>query len=124
MRVSKTFASAMMVIAGAMTSSAAFAHPGAKLLTTGGKGERTAMTAGVSFEDINGVHVFRGGGQKEDALLGGDSVAAPASCDREIEIIIHERPWRSFRRLRTQGFYSGYAYPSRRYTQGFYSGHR
>ncbi len=124
MQVSKIFTGAMIVIAGAMTSSGAFAHPGAKLLTTGSKGEPAAMTAGVSFEEINGVHVFRGSGQKADTLLVGDSVAAPESSNREVEIIVQQRPWRSFRRLRTQGFYAGYAYPSRQYTQGFYSGRR
>ena len=124
MRELKLIAALSMVLTGAMTSSAALAHPGAKLLTTGDKSGPAAMSAGVSFEDINGVHVFRGRTLEADTLLGGEPAADRAIAEREIEIIIHERRWRSFRRLRTQGFYSGNSYPSRQYTQGFYNGQR
>lgn len=110
------------VFAAAFTVGAfnAEAHPGSKILTYLGSSERTAMTPGVSYEDIKGVHVFRG-----KAALLGDAPAPGPQIRRqriEIEIITRQRPWRSFRRLRTQGFYSGIPYPSRRYTQGFYSG--
>lgn len=98
-------------------SSGALAHPGPKLLTTG-NGDRTAMTAGMTYEDINGVHVFRG----SKALLGDDPAPKAMRETREIEIVIKHRPWRRLRKLRTQGFFSGVPYPSRRYTQGFYSG--
>ena len=124
MRISKLVAGAMVALAGAAVSSAALAHPGSKLLTTGSKSERAAMTSGVSFEDVNGVHVFRGGGAKPSALLGEAPAASQRAITRDVEIVIRQHPYRSFRRLRTQGFYSGIAYPSRQYTQGFYSGQR
>lgn len=105
-------------LAASVFATAAAAHPGSKILTTGSGKERTAMTEGVRFEDVNGVHVFRGA-----AMLAGDEPAPAASVARavEVEIIIEKTPWRRFRHLRTQGFYAGDAYPSRRYTQGYYS---
>lgn len=124
MRISKLVVGAMVALAGAAVSSAALAHPGTKLLTTGSKSERAAMTSGVSFEDVNGVHVFRGGGAKPGALLGEAPAASQRAITRDVEIVIRQHPYRSFRRLRTQGFYSGIAHPSRQYTQGFYSGQR
>ncbi len=124
MRISKLVGGAMVALAGAAVSSAALAHPGSKLLTTGSKSERAAMTSGVSFEDVNGVHVFRGGGAKPGALLGEAPAASQRAITRDVEIVIRQHPFRSFRRLRTQGYYSGTAYPSRQYTQGFYSGQR
>ena len=96
-------------------ASGAAAHPGSKILTTG-SGERTAMTEGVSYEDVGGVHLFKGS-------------AAPAkekkmkAAKKAIKIKVEIAPaYRSIRRLRTQGFYSGPVYDSRRFTQGFYSG--
>ncbi len=112
----KVFVAAAIIAATSI--SAAAAHPGPKLLTTGG-GERTAMTAGVSYEDIDGVHLFKGASR-----LAGDEatpmMGAPAKTVRVT--ISHRAPYRSFRSLRTQGFYSGTGPKSRRYTQGFYSG--
>ena len=110
------------LIAGAAAAcaslSAAAAHPGSKILTAGGAEERGAMTPGMTYEDVDGVHIFRG---KPAAAEPEDS--APAAERRDIRIVIkHKYAWRSLRRLRTQGFYSGDRYPSRRYTQGFYSG--
>lgn len=106
----------------ASMSAGALAHPGSTLLTTGSKSPKAAMTEGVSFEDINGVHVFRGSPALQDAgLLGGEPASGEGEC-RAVEIEIEAGAWRSFRRLRTQGFYSGVSYPSRQYTQGFYSG--
>ena len=98
-------------------STIAQALPGSKILTTG-SGERTAMTAGMKYEDADGVHVFRG---RAPAI---DEAPAPQTTMRkEIDINITVTPvFRRIRHLRTQGFYSGVAYPSRRYTQGFYSG--
>ena len=94
------------------------AHPGSKILTTGG-GERTAMTAGMTYEDVNGVHIFRGSAATTNVANTSKSVAA----HKQIEIEIAMTPvYRRLRHMRTQGFYSGDAYPSRRYTHGFYSG--
>lgn len=103
-------------------STGAMAHPGPKLLTAGSQGERAATTPGVSFKEINGVHLFMGSAQApsgaaESALLGGE----PAAVKCDVVVIAGERPWRRFRHLRTQGFYSGVAYRSRTYSQGFYS---
>ena len=96
----------------------ALAHPGSVILSLGGKTERTAMSEGVSFEEKNGVHLFRGGqtASSSTALQGG------ATRNMEIEIRKHRTSFRSIRSLRTQGFYSGAGPKSRRYTQGFYSG--
>ncbi len=96
------------------------AHPGSKILTLGGQAERSAMSAGVSFEEKNGVHLFRGGQTAERtamSLHGG-------SAHRYVEIEIDKRKsaFRSIRTLRTQGFYSGSSPKSRRYTQGFFAG--
>ena len=100
----------------------AAAHPGPAIMIAGGAEDRTAMTDGVTYEDANGVHVFRG----RTALLGAETAPTPKGERRHIEIDVVIRPYafRSLRRLRTQGFYSGIPYPSRRYTQGFYSGRR
>ena len=96
----------------------AAAHPGPKLLTAGGAETRAAMTPGVSYENVDGVHVFRGS-EKEEAVYSPTETAAR----HEIEIdVTHRFVWRSFRRLRTQGFFSGTDPKSRRFTQGFYSG--
>ncbi len=105
----------------ALIGGPALAHPGSEILTTSG-GKRAAMSGGVTFAEENGVHVFRGGAAAAaDELLGG---SPPHHADHEeITVIkINARPFRSIRRLRTQGFYSGVSHPSRRYTQGFYSG--
>ncbi|MFC2951488.1 hypothetical protein ACFOOP_06080 [Marinicaulis aureus] len=106
---------------------AAAAHPGSNLLITDSKAAARAMSDGVSFEESNGVHLFKGRARtsmqtEETALLGGEPVASAKNCNIEIEI--RERPWRRLRQLRTQGFYSGVPYRSRPYTQGFYSGVR
>lgn len=98
--------------------SAAAAHPGPKLLTAGGAEERTAMTPGMTYEDVDGVHIFRG-----TLAAAAPEASAIGYEPQKIKIIVkHEYAWRALRRLRTQGFYSGVDYPSRRYTQGFYSG--
>ena len=103
-----------------MGAASANAHPGSKILTAGGADERTAMTPGMSFEETNGVHLFRG------KVASGDGATAPAKdvpkIKVEIKIAAPSCSWRRLRGLRTQGFYSGDPYPSRRYTQGFYSG--
>ncbi len=103
----------------AMTG-AATAHPGSKILTAGGNSERSAMTKGISYEDVGGVHVFRG--RKAQASDKAVSTGAVIRREIRIEIAAPIYVWRSFRGLRTQGFYAGDPYPSRRYTQGFYSG--
>ena len=101
------------------TVSAASAHPGAKILTSGSAKERTIMTPGMNFEEVGAVHVFRGRKAIADATPA--AVTTPARTTI-IKINIERRGFRSFRRLRTQGFYSGTGPKSRRYTKGFYSG--
>ncbi len=106
---------ALMFGAAAM-SGVAFAHPGSKILTTGSV-EQTVMTAGVSFEEMKGVHVYRG----RALLLGGE--AAPAQETRNHIIIKRARHAASCypaAHLRTQGFYSG-AGATHRFTHGFFS---
>lgn len=99
-------------------ASGAQAHPGAAILTSGGADERAAMTEGVRFEETNGVHVFRGRAR----LAGEEPAPAVADAPCQTDVIVNNLVWRSFRTLRTQGFYSGRNQTSRRYTQGFYSG--
>lgn len=104
-------------------SAAAFtaqAAPGPKILTAGTTKERTAMTEGVSHNIVKGVNVFRG----SPALLGAEKAAQDAPPSIELELIgaLCACSEKSPRGLRTQGFYSGKVYSSRRYTQGFYSG--
>ena len=80
--------------------------------------EKDFVQERMTFEEINGVHVFRG-----SRVLAGDAAApAVARQNIEIEIIAPAFVWRRLRHMRTQGFYSGDPYPSRRYTHGFYSG--
>ena len=94
------------------------AHPGSKILTTGSS-DRTAMTDGMTYEDVKGVHIFRGSA----AQAGEAGTSARPVAHKQIEIEISIPPaYRRFRQLRTQGFFSGDAYPSRRYTHGFFSG--
>ena len=96
----------------------AHAHPGSNILTNGSV-ERTAMSGSVSFEETTGIHTFKGGVPvQEKELIGGETRMMKKIVD--VKVIV--RPYRSIRRLRTQGFYSGIPHPSRRYTQGFYSG--
>jgi len=114
----KRAAMTVSVLAGLGAFSSATAHPGAKLLTTG-KGERTAMTAGMSYADVNGVHLFKG----SERLAGDDATPILGAPMKTLRISVSARaPYRSFRSLRTQGFYSGTGPRSRRFTQGFYSG--
>ncbi|WP_428407483.1 hypothetical protein [Hyphococcus sp.] len=111
---------AIVLAALAVMGGAAHAQSSVNILTTGSKSARSAMTGEASLTQSNGVRLYKGSPRKEEpALLGGE----PAK-DCNVEIEIRDRPWRSFRRLRTQGFYSGVPYPSRQYTQGFYSGRR
>ena len=106
--------------AATMMSGAAVAHPGSNLLITDSKTAPRAMSGDISFEEINGVHLFKGSPLKEETgLLGGEAVSYDK---RVVEIEIREHRWRRLRKMRTQGFYSGVPYPSRPYTQGFYSG--
>ncbi len=108
---------AAAIIAVSLFSSAE-AHPGAKLLTTGA-GERTAMTAGMSYQDFDGVHLFTGAPHAQNEML----TPLMSAATKTVDITIKTRaPYRSFRTLRTQGFYSETAPASRRFTQGFYSG--
>lgn len=101
-------------------TSMAQAHEGPKLLTTG-SGERTATTAGVTYEDIDGVHLFKGRARQSGTDMATLLAGAPSAKAIHLTII-HKTPWRRIRPLRTQGFYSGSAPASRRFTQGFYSG--
>ncbi|MEM9618210.1 MAG: hypothetical protein AAF936_09640 [Pseudomonadota bacterium] len=110
----------ILAISFSLMAGAAQAHPGSAILTVGGEDERQAMTNGVTFEEIGGVHLYRG-----RAALAGAEPAPGTELDAAKECgdtIIYKGVWRSFRSLRTQGFYSGRSPRSRRYTQGFYSG--
>lgn len=96
------------------------AHSGANILTAGGAKERTSMTAGMQFQEIAGVHVYRG-----SSALAGSEPPTPdlAGARRRVEIEIRQTgPFRRIRHMRTQGFYSGQGYSSKQFTQGFYSG--
>ncbi len=108
------------VACASLVATAASAHPGSEILTAGGAKGRSAMTQGVTFVEANGVHLFRG----SKATASAKAQPAKTSQSRAIRIEIAAPTFvlRSFRGLRTQGFYSGKAYPSRRYRQGFYSG--
>jgi hypothetical protein len=123
MRTSLIFATAL--IAMSTTISNAAAHPGANILTAGANKERSAMTSGMTFEEVGAVHVFRG----RRALIAAAPTATeiPARRNCNIKIILPESVLLPFLHLRTQGFYSGTGLTgnglrSRRYTQGFYSG--
>lgn len=121
MKHASVIAAALVVGASAAGAfSTAQAHAGPKLLTTG-SGERTAKTAGVSYEDIDGVHLFKGRARQSENDMAATLAGAPEGKATHVTII-HKAPWRSIRHLRTQGFYSGTAPSSRRFTQGFYSG--
>ena len=111
MRVSVFVFAAAIAVSGMMPR-AASAHPGPNLLITDSKTAPRAMSGNVSFEEINGVHLFKGSPAREDAeLLGGETAS---SDKRVVEIEIRDHHWRRLRKLRTQGFYSGVPYPSRR----------
>ncbi len=104
-----------------MSGASAVAHPGAAPLITDSKTAPRVMSGEVSFEEVKGVHLFKGSPLREETkLLGAEP--APGAATRNTEIEIRDRPWRRLRHLRTQGFYSGVPYPSRRYSHGFYSG--
>jgi len=105
--------------ASVFTASASFAHPGARILTAGASQEQTAMTQGMTFEEVGAVHVFRG---RKAIARTKPAAVNPLTRTTIIKINIKNNAFRSFRRLRTQGFYSGNGPKSRRYTQGFYSG--
>lgn len=122
MRRSVFTAASVSCFLGVFAAVSANAHPGVEILTTGSDGPRTAMTSGMSFEQTNGVHLFRGRKSLDEIeLLGADTVDTEWLRGASV-LIVKQGPHRSFRRLRTQGFYSGIPYPSRRYTKGFYSG--
>lgn len=116
----RTISAAVLVLGFSVVFSSAQAHPGSAILTAGGADERSAMTEGMSYEDVNGVHVFRG----TAAIIGAETMHAEKTMHREVRIklITHKSKWRSFRSLRTQGFYSGAGPKSRQFTKGFYSG--
>ncbi len=103
-----------------MMAGTAQAHPGSEILTVAGKDGRQAMTDGVRYENVNGVHVYRG-----SASLAGQSDGQTTQSEPVIQqgdTIIYNNVWRTFRSLRTHGFYGGRRSMTRRYTQGFYSG--
>ena len=120
--MTKTPIAAIFSVMLAISAPAALAAPGPDILTTGSAHARASMTKGVVHETVSGVNIFRG----TPALLGEAPVAEPvpetAPTIVEVKVTSAGCPFRTIRRLRTQGFYSGVAYPSRRYTQGFYSG--
>lgn len=116
MRQPLLFAATLAIAASAAGGAAA--QTGAKILTAGGAKERVVMTAGVTVQNVNGVRLYRGAPTPEEP-----AAAEPKS---QTTVIVNVPPqkciWRTFRHLRTQGFYSGTGPQSRRYTQGFYSG--
>ena len=118
----KTSFAAIVSVTLAAAASGALAAPGPNILTTGSADARASMTKGVAHETVSGVNVFRG----TPALLGERIEAQEAPPIVEVTFTNAGTnagcPFRTIRRLRTQGFYSGVPYPSRPFTQGFYSG--
>ena len=114
----KTSFAAIVSVTLAAAASGALAAPGPNILTTGSADARASMTKGVAHETVSGVNVFRG----TPALLGERIEAQEAPPIVEVVLTNAGCPFRTIRRLRTQGFYSGVPYPSRPFTQGFYSG--
>ena len=102
------------VAAGCVLFSVATAHPGAQLLTAGASEGRSATTPGISYEDISGVHLFKGSpsiGDYDEPALSGES---------DLHITIKYRiNASSARALRTQGFYSGHSQRIRRHSFGY-----
>ena len=99
----------------------AAAAPGAAIMTAGAEARRVSMTAGVSHKSVSGVNIYRGAPAAPP-----ETDAAPLRNQPAGEAVMSQAPgpcvFRSFRRLRTQGFYSGDRHPSRQFVQGFYSG--
>lgn len=114
----KTPIAAISSVMLALGAPAALAAPGPNILTTGSADARASMTKGVAHETVSGVNVFRG----TPALLGESVEARETPPIVEVTLTNAGCPFRTIRRLRTQGFYSGVPYPSRPFTQGFYSG--
>ena len=107
----------------AVSASGALAAPGPNILTAGSAETRASMTAGIAHETVRGVNIFRGTpALLGDAQTGGETPSLAETPIIEVTVTNAGCPFRTIRRLRTQGFYSGVPYPSRRYTQGFYSG--
>ncbi|MEL7485774.1 MAG: hypothetical protein AAGJ87_01010 [Pseudomonadota bacterium] len=106
----------------AFSASPAVAQPvnqGAKILQIGGADARTNQGAGVECRRESGVRLCGAAPRAEEPELAGGETAVRQTIITERIII--DRPFRLIRRLRTQGFYSGNIYPSRRFTQGFYA---
>ena len=114
----KTSSAAIASVTLAAAASGALAAPGPNILTTGSADARASMTKGVAHETVSGVNVFRG----TPALLGESVETRETPPIVEVTFTNAGCPFRTIRRLRTQGFYSGVPYPSRPFTQGFYSG--
>ncbi len=115
MRISILSALLLLVLSGT-----AQAHPGSAIMTVAGNDNRQAMTDGMRYDNVKGVHLFRGSASLagQDAVV--ESETEPAIHQRDT--IIYNNVWRTFRSLRTHGFYGGRRSTTRRYTQGFYSG--
>ena len=106
-------------LAAAATAPAA-AHSAPSILQLGGDKTRVSHGAGASCIDKGGVHVCgavkRPAAEESMTLAGGKSTGR--TIRKKIVVKTHCHRWR---RLRTQGFYSGDPYPSRRFTRGFYA---
>ncbi len=112
MRLLTAIAAGLSTLAGV----SAQAHPGPAILSAGGAETRSTATEGVSVTETNGVHLIMGSPTKHAAKT------PPQAREKIIMLTLEVAPFRSVRRLRSQGFYSGVSYRSRRYSQGFYSG--
>ncbi|MEM8770129.1 MAG: hypothetical protein AAGD92_00645 [Pseudomonadota bacterium] len=118
MRTHVKFIAGLAAISTVMIAEAS-AQQGPKILTQFGAAERTDRSGGASVEETAGVRLIRG-----TRRLAGENQPAPRPTARQtvsVEVT-HNYRFRSFRRLRTQGFYSGNGPRSQRFTQGFYSG--
>ncbi len=103
----------------AIASTGANAHSAPSIITTFGDDARASIAGASTVDMIGSVHLVRGPGAADAALDGAAPAWSPAPA--HINVTLHYTP-RSFRTLRTQGFYSGLGPKSRRFTQGFYSG--
>lgn len=135
--INRLSASIAAAIAVSFICGAAAADPGPSILQTGGADERTTTSAAACGHE-NKVYLCKGaarleGADSEDASASqagenktsivalSSTQGAALSSQRQVRIVIKRPIYRSFRRLRTQGFYSGRGAKSRPITQGFYA---
>ena len=115
-KVSIPFIAALLAIAAATPAAS---HSAPSILQLGGDKARASHGAGASCVEKGGVHVC--GAVARPAVE--EIKLAGAHQPRRIvkKKIVVKSKCHHWRRLRTQGFYSGDPYPSRRFTRGFYA---